>query len=1275
MHDVRLHRFPSALVGLLFLSLGLAACGPTGRFLLPVLDENAVRPPDSTLAFSLYLVGDAGAPQPGEMEPALKLLKTHLDSAGANSGVVFLGDNIYPSGLPPTSSPFREEAERRILVQLKTVEDFKGRVVFVPGNHDWGGEGFGGVPTTLMRQEDFVESVLDRGDTFVPDNAFPGPVEIPLADSLLLIALDTQWWLEDRKTYGDTGQYLLEEESSVLIELSDILYRNRDKKVVVVAHHPLFTNGSHGGRYREARRRFPLYMMTRRYLGTPQDLSNLKYRTMRNNLLAVFEQHEGLVYAAGHDHNLQYFPFKDQHYIVSGAGSKSSFVAKGNGAAFADEGKGFGVLRYFTDGSVWLQFLQPEGDGATGKVVYEMRLEKGNRPLVAYEPPVDEAPVPDPAPLDTTNVIASTDGAPSQTNGETPAAPTDGTPYAFHSLGMTTVVPSEHYEANALKKLFLGERYRKIWSTPVEVPIIDLAKTAGGLTPIKRGGGLQTKSLRLQGADGDQYVLRTVDKDPVASVPVFLRKTLAQDIVRDQISAINPFAALAVPLLAEAAGIYHTAPRLVYVPDDPRLGPYRDEFAGVFALFETRPDEDQSDEARFGNATNVIGSPRLFEKIQEDNDFRMDERALARARLFDMFIGDWDRHKDQWRWAEFEPYELDPTLEGEARTQGKVYRPIPRDRDFAFFKFDGPLALLVRLAGRPEHRRYSNFSEDYGNLYGLNYNGAALDRRFTSSLTRKDWIEIAESLRDSLTDEAIEAAIGQWPEPIQEEEAARTIGFLKARREKLPDVAAQYYDKLLARIVDVIGSDKHELFEVTRLNDDSTLVVVYKTNKEGEVQRELFRRTFFHDETKEVRLYGLAGDDQFEVTGTARRGLLVRAIGGEGEDRYIDESDVKGGKEMTVFYDSELGNTWQVGPETDVHRSDEPGHNTYQMLRFETSNFSPTSFFGYNTDDGVFLGGGLRMERAGFRKSPYAASHELAANYAFRTNAYNVHYKGQIIQFWGDWDAWLDATWYSVYQFSQFYGLGNGTDLSDRNFFRSQIQQFTLSPTLHREWGLFSSATLGPYFSFVDVGPREEAFPTRFTPDDFTDKYFAGFQTFYQVDGTDTLANTQAGGRFLAETILSAGVRNTDALLARLRAELSYFYTFNRRRQTTLGIRVGGATNVGDFEFYQANTLGGLENLRGYRRTRFAGRHSFFTNVELRATLVDFNAYITRGEGGLLVFLDNGRVWGGDERSDVWHQGYGGGVWITPFHQIAVTATVARSPESTLFDLSFGFFF
>jgi hypothetical protein len=241
----------------------------------------------------------------------------------------------------------------------------------------------------------------------------------------------------------------------------------------------------------------------------------------------------------------------------------------------------------------------------------------------------------------------------------------------------------EYDKAGKMKRFFFGDHYRKEWATPVEIELLDLEVEAGGLTVIKMGGGLQTKSLRLRGGNGREYVLRTVDKDPSKAIVYELRGTFADDVVQDQISSGNPYAPLVVASLAEAAGIFHTTPKLVYVTKSPRLGEFGPFFDSTLCLLEERPSGSEEDNAAYNFSKKILNTEKVFEKVLSNSSFEVDQKAFLKARLFDMLIGDWDRHEDQWLWASFE------------KENKTIFQPIPRDRDQAFSKMDGVIPQLA----------------------------------------------------------------------------------------------------------------------------------------------------------------------------------------------------------------------------------------------------------------------------------------------------------------------------------------------------------------------------------------------------------------------------------------------------------------------------------------------------------------------------------------------------------------------------------------------------
>ncbi len=1208
--------------------------------------ETRPLPPDSGLVYRVFLIGDAGSPASEGFADPLPLLVDHMSAAGEQSAVVFLGDNIYCCGLPDSSDPGRATAETRLRRQLDAVRDHPGRVVFIPGNHDWRNSSPGGL-ATLNRQEAYVEAYLDRGNVFLPDDGFPGPAVVELTPDITLVALDTEWWLTgDERPTGDAGDYDIEESGDVLLQLSETIASYSDERVLVVGHHPIQSNGGHAGRFPIKTHLFPLtarwenaylplpivgslYPLFVRIFGSKQDLAHPAYRALRNGLERSFGEHESLIYAAGHEHSLQYFRGIVHDYIVSGGGARPEFVARGGQAGFAHANTGFVTLRYYADGSVWMEITEPDapGDG----VVFRTELRGPSREAVDAGVPSEAGVYPD------------------------------------YSDSTRTIAANPKYNKGGMYELLLGRHNRDIWALPVTVPYLDLGREAGGLTPVKRGGGMQTFSLRLLGADGREYGLRSIDKDPSVSLPPALRNTVARDLVQDQIASIHPYGAFAIPPLAEAAGVYHSLPRLVYVPDDPRLGVYRETFGNQLMMLELRPDEDMSDFPNVGRSEDVVSQEKMYEEIEEDNDNRIDVEAFVRARLFDMLLSDWDRHKNQWRWAEFD----DPD------GKGKLFRPVPKDRDWAFNRFDGVLPTLARIGFDP---KFQPFTDAFGNLKGLTLNGMPQDRRLTGPAGRSVWIEQARAIQAGLTDEAIEAGIAALPKSVSDFHGAALAETLKRRRDQLPAAAEEYY-RIASRRVDLFGTHKHELFEVYRLNDEDTEVIVHKITKEGEQRAEMYRRTFHRRETSEVVLYGLDGDDRFVLSGEVPTGIAIRAVGGEGEDLFEDRSIVRLGGDKAISYDTRANApAAAAGPSTRVVRSDDPAVNAYNPLGFLYNAKRPQLYFGYNDDDGLYVGGGLLVQLHGFRKAPYAASHRFIANGAARTGAYNVVYTGHFVDILNGVDIALEASIRSPRNIRNFFGLGNDTPRiePEAGFYQARFEQATVAPAfVFGDPG--ARLLLGGHLRYTEIEDSSGDFFTEIGLDDLEiqDQVHAGVSATLEIDQTDRAFNPRQGLRWWTDARVNAGVLRDEKPFTQLASALSLYYSPSLSPQITFATRIGAAHTFGDFPFYEANTIGGRSTVRGWRSNRFAGRSSAYANTELRVKLLDFSTYIAMGNLGALGFFDVGRVWTETDspRGRLWHPGYGGGLWADMFDAFVLTGTYGVSKEQSVFTLSFGFLY
>jgi hypothetical protein len=313
---------------------------------------------------------------------------------------------------------------------------------------------------------------------------------------------------------------------------------------------------------------------------------------------------------------------------------------------------------------------------------------------------------------------------------------------------ITLPASDKYYKSSSYKKKW-GEHYRKEWHTPVQFFKVNLDTLAGGLIPYENGGGRQTLTLRLRDKDNREYVLRSIDKNLGEALPEILRGTFIENFANDQATFAHPYGALIIAPLAEAAGIYHTNPAVYFVPSQKALKTFNDSSGNTLNLFEQRPDEDWSTAKNFGNSKKIISTEDLLKKILEDNDNTIDQKAYVRARLFDMIIGDWAKHEDQWRWASFEH---------EKKT---LYVPIPRDRDNAFSKFDGSLLKLAKGLAGAAH--LDNFSPDLPDPVTFNHSARHLDHHLLNGLTLAEWTTIATDIKNRVTDDIIDAAVKKLP--------------------------------------------------------------------------------------------------------------------------------------------------------------------------------------------------------------------------------------------------------------------------------------------------------------------------------------------------------------------------------------------------------------------------------------------------------------------------------------------------------------------------------
>ncbi|TDH25149.1 hypothetical protein EXU57_13650 [Segetibacter sp. 3557_3] len=816
------------------------------------------------------------------------------------------------------------------------------------------------------------------------------------------------------------------------------------------------------------------------------------------------------------------------------------------------------------------------------------------------------------------------------------------------------VVAGKQYRKTAFHDFFWGSHYRKEWSTPVKVNAVYLDTLAGGLQPILKGGGRQTRTLRLEDKNGKQYVLRSIDKTFGRALPEIFRGTFSENVINDQVSIAHPYASLAVPFLADAAGIFHTNPRIVFVPAQKGLGEYNDEFKNQLYLFEERPAGNQADAINFGNSEDISGTEKVLDKIFEENDHHVDQKAFIRARLFDMFVSDWGRHEDQWRWAVFK------------ENGNKVYRPIPRDRDQVFTKFDG---LFVNMGTRREQLGYlQSFGYRIKDVKRYNFQARHLDRLMANESGKEVWLSVARELKQALTDEIIEKAVKQLPPEIYPISGKVIEAKLKSRRNSLVDFATEYY-RLLAKGVDVVGTHQREVFEVAAVNPKELSVKVYDQDSSGNRKAQpYYARRIYSHETKEVRIYGLNGKDKYVVTGNPGDAIKIRLIGGPKKDSFNISTAPQADK-IKIYDNHDNGFATAKGAKLYLSTNPDIHAYDYHSFRYDSRWLKPG--ISYTNEDRLYVGLFYHLQKQKWRKSPFGYQHDLHLNYSITQLGFRALYIGQFTQAVGKWNLgiMLDA---DEVRDAHFPGVGNNTRIKsdDRNYYRMRTREYYGGLSLDQTFSVNHTVTLTGYYQFVKVLHNKDKFIEVNRPAGFFDAdHYAGGKVSYEFLKLDNNLFPSRGISFQSSGEFIQNLKEPEKTVTRVSGEFGFYVPL--AHSLTLAVKTGAATLSGTPEFYQLNRLGGGATLRGFLRWRFYGKTAVYNQNELQYNFA-VKSFLFNGKMGVVALLDNGRVWQPGDPSDKWHVGYGGGIMLAPFNKISVTGTIAFSKEDQRLNVRLG---
>jgi hypothetical protein len=1204
-------------------------------------------PEEKTISQRFYLIGDTGYENLEGTPPGIDAFKSFAkDLDTKNDKVIILGDNIYPAGMPSKGRKNRNQAERIIDQQTSGLQFFEGDVHFIPGNHDWYAEGI----QSIKNQKKQIEKTLsNQKEPWLPKPGC-GLASVDISNDVHLLILDSQWILAnwDKHPLINRNCDDIKTLEQFYEEFETELKKNQNKTILVALHHPLYTNGIHGGTYEFSKHLFPfqrkiplpglasLANLIRVSGGVSvQDTQNNQYQSMVNRITAIASRWNRVVFASGHEHNLQYIEHDLIKQIVSGSGSKISYAKLGNDGQFAYPGYGFAILDVFDDGSSWVQFYSADEDHQ--ELIFQKEVYGGEASFDLESLPED-----------------------------------------FPETFTASVYEDVKTDRTGFYESVWGQHYRDLYTRKITVPVLKIDTAYGGLEPMRMGGGMQTNSLRLNDKNGREYNIRQIKKDPIRLLQQFVfpdknlndefDDTIIEDALLDFLTAAHPFGFLVVPDLSDAIDVYHTNPKLVYIPKQKALGKFNQKHGDELYMIEERPEDNwMGTEGVFGNPNHdIVSTAGMIERLRRDEKYKLDESNYLRARLFDMLLGDWDRHEDQWRWSEIE-------LENGDRH----FKPIPRDRDQVFANFDGGFFDVLRtMTTFP--KIYHPYEEDIKNLKWFNNSGLSLDRMIIRNATKKDWLREAKYIQEHLTDEVIAKAFSKLPEEIDKEKTNKLMSTFKARLANLQKFAEEYYG-LLNEISVLIATDKDDFIDVFRQEDGSTRVRMMRDIK-GKRKYTMVDKIFDKHSTKEIWIYGLDDRDTFTVSGDFPTNIKVRLIGGQDDDSYY----IKSGKKVRVYDHKSLENTIEEKNGGRVIRTDNYVVNTFDKDRRVnyTSSFFPR--FGFNPDDGLLFGAQASFGYNGFQLNPFTYRHKIKAGLYTATGGYDVGYEGEFANIIRSYNLFTSLDYSSPNFARNFFGIGNGTQNFDddlgRNFNRIKIRRIEF------ELGIRKTSDYGSSFEhkLVFQNYRVQRTDGRFVdnigddllsedPNFFDRKNFLTYQSSYQYQSFDDVLNPSRGLDFKAEAGATMNLSDVDQHFVFLNPSLEFYNAISRNRRWVLRTKASSQLIFNDnYEFYQGAILGARNGLRGYRRDRFTGRESLVGSVDVRHSFNPIKTSSIPLQIGVFAGFDVGRVWSDIPEPSTWHNDYGLGFWVNGADLFSGTFNFFHSEDGFWFSFGFG---
>lgn len=807
-----------------------------------------------------------------------------------------------------------------------------------------------------------------------------------------------------------------------------------------------------------------------------------------------------------------------------------------------------------------------------------------------------------------------------------------------------SIYPQDMKNKSSLYNKLWGVHYRELYSTPVTADAVTLQALQGGMEIMEQAADFH--ALVLSNRRNRLYMLKPLGGSTSFLESKFFREmynkndfkgTYLDEFIGDAYTIINPYTFLAVDRMAKSAGLNFNNSRIYFMQGGEEGDTIADGTGIRNRLVSLR---DVPDTATW---KNILSTGALLDQIRQDKSHQVNSEGYIAERLYDMLIGDWNKIPENWNWQAI--HTADSIL----------FNPIVIDRSHAFTKVDGFLfKRMLKVLGLGFITNYSNHPKDIGEINTLGY---TLDMALVSGVDESVWRTQALALQKNLSDSVINEAFGALPPEIQGAETEAIKKKLLIRRDSLSYMARRYYKKLQRTPV-LTGTEGDDRIILERSGHDSLLVRIYP--KGSPVPS--FRKKYSADSTEEIWLYGLGGDDEYEVIGKAHRELPVYLISGPGNNTYKVD---KARKVRIYAYESDRKRLKDIAGVRKIISDNPAIHNyDYEKVKYKESDFTPWGF--YDSDVGFSLGAFFTYTMYGFKQSPFTFRHRIGYNYLR-----GFMYQGTF-PFYDERKSFnLDAFIASPRNFFNFFGYGNNSEgFKDENkaYNRVTLRQYSVIPSFRMEMKKSQQLTLSASFEMYKAKHTEGRYINQVLPGNhpvFGMNLFAGVEANWQVKMTPSAfipeleieassgwkMNLKEAGRNFpySKLDISATFRCSDRFSIETGAEAKLLYS-------------------NEYDFYQAASI----TLRGFRDNRFIGKQSFYQHTDFRLDMGKIKNPFTPLKYGLFTGFDYGRVWFPGEHSHKWHTSYGGGFWLTIINKVTTQYSCFGSEDGARFLFAIG---